>query len=125
MAEILDSVKILTDDDKGRLYDTIGTVTSILVDKTFYYPACRDCKKKVSDNFCVKCGTNTTPILSYRFCVCICDGSGSLWAHVFGEQGDVLLGMSPDEIKAVASEEHVKLIENTKTQVRVVREVDV
>ena len=104
----------------GQLYITFGHVTAIAHDKGFYYVACKECKKKVVDEHCEKCRNTSGTKISYMFNMRISDGTGSLWVHVFGEQGDNLIGVPAEEIKRVkdvGDENYKRMFDSTKSYV--------
>ena len=68
-------------------------------DKGFSYTACLGCKKKVQGDRCEKCGEGKGTKETYTFSIQVSDGTDAIWVHIFGEEGEKLLGKLAGELK--------------------------
>ncbi len=73
------------------------------------YPSCPECMKKVQETekgkfACPQCGPVKKPQYRMLYKVTIDDGTGSIRTTLFGEAGELLLGMSADEAQKLIEE---------------------
>ena len=84
--------------DELEAFAVCGTIEYIRTDDKSCYPACPDCKKKMTEDMsngweCDKCSkTFETPIYSYLLSFKFTDPTGVLWMNCFRESGEVILG---------------------------------
>ena len=104
---------------KGMYCLVSGTIITIQHEKGFSYNGCKKCKKKVGEDGCSACKeARTVPF--YNFNMKISDGSESIWIHIFGEQGDQIIGKPAVElvqIQAHDSETFKKVMDKPKGNV--------
>ncbi len=101
IAEIANPNEETLGDAKSKYYTVAGEIVSISYDKGFFYVACANCKKKVQGETCQTCGPEKGIKVTYTFSVQISDGTASMWVHVFGDEGEKLLGKPAEEVKAL------------------------
>jgi len=107
----------LLEKDVNRIvyFQTIGTVVNLKHDQLapLYYNACcnPECLKKVVYEaktnmwICEKCNqSHAKPNIRYILSIIIADYSGSLWANIFNEVSETIVGRSAASIQALKSE---------------------
>ena len=82
----------------------MGIVATIATDKTLYYLACKQCKRKVIEEngkyYCKNCNeTNDNCNVVYTFSMKIEDGTDGIWISVFGDNGEKILNKTAEEVK--------------------------
>jgi DnaJ-class molecular chaperone len=111
--EIVKEAKEITVDRRGRLFSMIASIVKVIEDKSCYYSSCKGCAKKVTDEYCEKCGESKGISTKYMFDVKISGGTEMIWVRVFEEQGDELLGLKAEDIKElhqINSEEYMRVL---------------
>jgi len=98
IAEAIKTADSLPVEPKGVLCWVSASIIAIQNEKGFYYIGCKKCKKKLVDSRCDKCDTDSEGVPYYNFTVKISDGTDSIWAHIFGDQGDIILGKTASEL---------------------------
>ena len=60
----------------------------------------------MTSGFCNECSNDTGKTLEYMFDIKITDGTGTLWIHVLGLQGEAIMGVTADVLREIkASDE--------------------
>jgi replication factor A1 len=106
---------LAADQNRNVYFQTEGTIMSIKHDLTapICYNACcnLDCLKKVVHDpvsnmwICEKCNqSHNNPNIRYILSLIIADKSGSLWANVFNEVGEQILGRPASAIQSLKAE---------------------
>ena len=120
IAEIIKTGETLPVDPKGMMCWVSGNIIGLQYEKGFYYMGCKKCKKKVLDTQCDKCKEEVVPY--YMFNMKISDGTASIWIHVFGDQGEGILGKPASEVlqlQEVDNGEFRQIFEKAKGNVRI------
>ncbi len=105
--------------EPGEKYYIRGRIVEVSAQKALYYPACETCKRKVENGKCPTCGP-TKEKVTYAFDLHVTDGTGSVWIHIFGEDGEKILGVSAEEIRRMKEEQQrdcVQIVELAKAKV--------
>ncbi|CAG8467190.1 8980_t:CDS:1 [Ambispora gerdemannii] len=91
--------------DKPDYFSVKATISYVDEKKTWYYPSCPNCKKKVIDNgdnfwACDKCQGDPIPQPKYRyiFTFGVSDSTGQMWMATFNETAVKILGVEADEM---------------------------
>ena len=110
--------------EKASYYSLIGIVSKIASDKTFYYLACKTCKKKLAEEggkyYCKNCNvTMDSCNVVYMFSMRVEDGTAGIWIQVFGDIGAELLNKTAEDIKKKkdSGEDWQDLFEQQKNKV--------
>jgi replication factor A1 len=102
-------------------YFTLTATISYAKNENFCYPACQnaDCNKKVTDMGdgtwrCEKCQVNhNQPEYRYIMSLNVIDHTGQLWLNCFDEVGQMIMGMSANELMTRKENgTHTKVFEN-------------
>jgi len=108
-----------TPKDEHQWSSVEGSVIYIRPDKP-YYLACPDdkCNKKVvpsgGEFSCLGCGKPTTdPTAKYILSVKLADQTGTIWASVYGKEGENLLKISANQLRQMQEMENDKEYNNT------------
>jgi replication factor A1 len=77
--------------------------------KPLFYQGCPNCRKKVTEVgdgifSCPKCGDVSGCVHRFIFSGMLMDNTGSMWASLFGEQGESVFGVSADTLAALKAE---------------------
>lgn len=91
--------------ERPDYFNTRATILYIRPN-SLYYTACPECNKKVMDEGegwrCEKCDRSfPEPVRRYIFSANIADYSGQIWISGFNEIGQLLLGITADELDAI------------------------
>ncbi len=92
---------------RDNQYEIRGRVIGVSYEQGFHYMACPICKKKLAGPTCPKCGVQRTAVPVYLFNVQVSDGTGTMWMHVLGDEGEMLVGKPVEallEVKAAGKE---------------------
>ncbi|CAG8443896.1 10857_t:CDS:1 [Ambispora leptoticha] len=91
--------------DKADYFSVKGTISYVDEKKTWNYPSCPTCKKKVidsGDNFwaCDKCQGDpiSKPQYRYIFTFGVSDATGQMWMATFNDTAVKILGIEADEM---------------------------
>jgi len=89
---------------KTVLYSIVGVIVKISVEKSFYYLACKQCKRKVVEEEgkynCKNCTSITDNCdVSYSFSMRVEDGTGGIWISAAGDTATRILSKSAEEVK--------------------------
>ena len=96
-------------DGTAQYFKLSGYLSRIMYERSIYYEACPECKKKVAPNdtsngyYCERC-QKAFPYCnpSYNFTCRVGDFSGNVYGQVMGEPvGDQLLGMSARDMRVL------------------------
>eukprot|EP00826_Nyctotherus_ovalis_P010815 TRINITY_DN12829_c0_g1_i21.p3 TRINITY_DN12829_c0_g1~~TRINITY_DN12829_c0_g1_i21.p3 ORF type:complete len:106 (+),score=30.77 TRINITY_DN12829_c0_g1_i21:253-570(+) len=82
----------------------MGVIVKIAVEKSFYYLACKKCKRKVTEEegkyYCKNCNVTTDNCdVSYMFSMRVEDGTGGIWISAVGETAAKILNKPAEEVK--------------------------
>ncbi|KAK4519047.1 uncharacterized protein ATC70_009275 [Mucor velutinosus] len=91
--------------DKPDYFETRGTIV-FAKSESFAYPGCPECKKKITLETngwrCEKCQkTYATPDYRYILTASVEDATSQIYCNLFDDQGNLLLGMSANELTAI------------------------
>jgi replication factor A1 len=89
---------LLEKDSKGKFFQVDVNVEASSYEKGFTYTGCKKCKKKMQTNVCETCKIETEPVPYYMFSIMVTDGTESVWANVFGDTGEALVGKPAKEM---------------------------
>lgn len=81
-------------------------MTKIAAEKSFYYLACKQCKRKLAEEagkfYCKNCNvTSDACNVVYMFAMRVEDGTGGMWLHVFGDLGTEILNKTAEDVKKI------------------------
>ncbi len=97
-------------DAKNKYYCISGQIVSVSYDKGFSYVACKNCKKKVLGDKCEKCGEDKGTRVTYIFSVQVSDGTSAVWVHIFGDEGEKLIGRTAEELRMLKEKSDLKQV---------------
>ncbi|KAI0273472.1 replication factor-A protein 1 [Gloeopeniophorella convolvens] len=95
--------------DKPDFFSTRATIMHIKNDNIMY-PGCPTCNKKVTEDSsgwrCEKCDRSyEKPNYRYIISMAVGDYTGQMWLSGFNEVGDMLFGMTGNELRAIQEED--------------------
>ena len=110
-----------TEDMNGKFYRVCGSIISVMNEKNFYYVACNGCRKKTQSEICENCHEAKGSKITYTFNINVSDGTSSIWLHVFGEEGEKLLGRTAEKMKELMEQdqhEYKQAFDNIRGKVK-------
>ncbi|KAH9180401.1 replication factor-a protein [Lactarius sanguifluus] len=99
--------------DKADFFSTRATIMHIKTDN-LVYPACPTCNKKTTESHdgwrCEKCDRSyEKPEYRYIISMAVGDHTGQMWLSGFNEVGNILFGMTGNELQDIRTQDEAKV----------------